>query len=189
MSTTATARRIFFTPMGVWDFCRFTAGRSILVPATRDETGTGTDSCATVNLPISFGTPRQTYRESFAAELEKFAGRFRPQLILISAGFDSHRADPIGSLGLEVEDFAELTKIVRDVAAVHAEGRIVSVLEGGYNPPVLAECVDAASARVVGRPSLNSCNYRKLSACSMNDRITTSFSRKYVGIHEYFEAA
>jgi acetoin utilization deacetylase AcuC-like enzyme len=74
--------------------------------------------------------------------LEKFAARFRPQLILISAGFDSHRADPIGSLGLEVEDFADLTKIVRDVAAVHAEGRIVSVLEGGYNPPVLAECVD-----------------------------------------------
>src|SRR5258705_10091016 len=108
-----------------------------------DETGTGAGLGATVNLPISFGTPRQSYRESFAAELAKFAGRFRPQLMLISAGFDSHRADPIGSLGLEVEDFAELTKIVRDVAAVHAEGRIVSVLEGGYNPPVLAECVDA----------------------------------------------
>jgi acetoin utilization deacetylase AcuC-like enzyme len=44
---------------------------------------------------------------------------------------------------LEVEDFDELTKIVRDVAAVHAEDRVVSVLEGGYNPPVLAECVDA----------------------------------------------
>ena len=52
-----------------------------------------------------------------------------------------HRDDPIGSLGLEVEDFAELTEIVRDVAAVHAEGRIVSVLEGGYNPPILAESV------------------------------------------------
>jgi acetoin utilization deacetylase AcuC-like enzyme len=94
-------------------------------------------------LPVAFGTPRQTYRELFAAELEKFAARFRPQLILISAGFDSHRADPIGSLSLEVEDFGDLTKIVRDVAAVHAEGRVVSVLEGGYNPPVLAECVDA----------------------------------------------
>jgi acetoin utilization deacetylase AcuC-like enzyme len=108
-----------------------------------DETGTGTGLGATVNLPVAFGTARQTYRESFAAELEKFAARFRPQLMLISAGFDSHRADPIGSLGLEIEDFAELTKIVRDVAAVHADGRVVSVLEGGYNPPVLAECVDA----------------------------------------------
>ena len=108
-----------------------------------DETGTGAGLGATVNLPVSLGTPRQTYRESFASALEKFSARFRPQLVLISAGFDSHRADPIGSLGLEVEDFAELTKIVRDVAAVHAEGRVVSVLEGGYNPPVLAECVDA----------------------------------------------
>jgi acetoin utilization deacetylase AcuC-like enzyme len=107
-----------------------------------DEIGTGAGVGTTVNLPISFGTPRQRYRETIAAELERFAARFRPQLILISAGFDSHRADPIGSLGLEVEDFAELTKIVRDVAAVHAEGRVVSVLEGGYNPPVLAECVD-----------------------------------------------
>ncbi|HEY2146407.1 MAG TPA: hypothetical protein VGH32_00625, partial [Pirellulales bacterium] len=56
-------------------------------------------------------------------------------------GFDSHRTDPIGSLGLETEDFATLTDIVRDVAAAHCGGRIVSVLEGGYNPPVLAECV------------------------------------------------
>jgi acetoin utilization deacetylase AcuC-like enzyme len=107
-----------------------------------DETGTGAGLGTTVNLPISFGTPRQTYRESFASELEKFADRFRPQLVLISAGFDCHRADPVGSLGLEVEDFAELTRIMHDVAAVHAGGRIVSVLEGGYNPPVLAECVD-----------------------------------------------
>src|SRR3954469_572074 len=90
-----------------------------------DETGTGSGLGATVNLPVPFGTPRQTYRASFAAELEKFAARFRPQLILVSAGFDSHRADPIGSLGLEVEDFGELTKVVRDVAEVHAAGRIV----------------------------------------------------------------
>jgi acetoin utilization deacetylase AcuC-like enzyme len=65
----------------------------------------------------------------------------KPQLVLISAGFDSHAADPIGSLGLETEDFAELTCIVQAIADDHAAGRIVSVLEGGYNPPVLAECV------------------------------------------------
>ena len=107
-----------------------------------DETGTGAGLGATFNRPVAFGTPRQTYRELFAAELEKFAARIRPQLVLVSAGFDSHRADPIGSLGLEIEDFAELTKIVRDVADVHAQGRVVSILEGGYNPPVLAECVE-----------------------------------------------
>ena len=107
-----------------------------------DETGTGDGLGATRNLPITFGTPRAVYRELFRNELEQFAARIRPQLVLISAGFDSHREDPIGSLGLEVEDFAELTRNVLDVAAAHADGRVVSVLEGGYNPPVLAECVE-----------------------------------------------
>ena len=60
----------------------------------------------------------------------------------MSAGFDSHRKDPIGSLGLEVEDFAELTEIVVDLASTYADGRVVSALEGGYNPTVLAECVE-----------------------------------------------
>jgi acetoin utilization deacetylase AcuC-like enzyme len=108
-----------------------------------DETGTGDGLGATRNLPIQFGTPRVRYMDTFRRELEDFAARIRPQLVLVSAGFDSHRTDPIGSLGLEVEDFAELTKIVADVAAAHAGGRIVSLLEGGYNPPVLAECVES----------------------------------------------
>ena len=108
-----------------------------------DETGTGDGLGATRNLPITFGTPRKKYLDAFRSELESFVAKARPELVMISAGFDSHRADPIGSLGLEVEDFAELTKFVCDVAAVHCQGRVVSVLEGGYNPPVLAECVDA----------------------------------------------
>jgi acetoin utilization deacetylase AcuC-like enzyme len=107
-----------------------------------DETGTSGGLGATRNLPVAFGTPRAAYVNQFRNELEEFAARIRPQLVLISAGFDSHRADPIGSLGLEVEDFAELTKMVVDVAGVHSAGRIVSLLEGGYNPPILAECVE-----------------------------------------------
>ncbi len=107
-----------------------------------DETGTGEGLGATRNLPVSFGTPQETYRDRFRRELEDFAARIRPQLVLVSAGFDSHRTDPVGSLGLEVDDFATLTNIVCDVAAAHANGRVVSVLEGGYNPPVLAECVE-----------------------------------------------
>jgi acetoin utilization deacetylase AcuC-like enzyme len=106
-----------------------------------DETGTGKGLGATRNVPVAFGTPRRTYCERFRHELEEFAGRIRPQLVIVSAGFDTHREDPIGSLGLEREDFAELTKCVCDVAAVHAGGRIVSLLEGGYHPIRLAECV------------------------------------------------
>jgi acetoin utilization deacetylase AcuC-like enzyme len=122
----------------------FSAHRWPFYPGTgaADETGTGDGLGATRNLPVTFGTPRNVYRDRFRHELEDFAARIRPQLVLVSAGFDSHRADPIGSLGLEVDDFAELTRMVRDVAAVHSGGRVVSLLEGGYNPPVLAECVE-----------------------------------------------
>lgn len=106
-----------------------------------DETGTGDALGGTLNVPVTFGTPRSAYLAAFRSGLEKLAAKIRPQLILISAGFDAHRDDPVGSLQLEVEDFAALTDIVLDVAAVHAEGRVVSVLEGGYNPPMLAESV------------------------------------------------
>ena len=102
---------------------RFIAGRFIRAPATPMKRALATDSARRVNLPVAFGTPRETYLERFASELEKFAVEFGRNLSSSAPGFDSHRADPIGSLGLEVEDFAELTKIVRDVAAVHAEGR------------------------------------------------------------------
>ena len=84
-------------------------------------------------------------------ELEDFATRFKPQLMLVSAGFDSHREDPIGSLDLETEDFRELTRVVLDVAAAHCEGKIVSVLEGGYHPRALAESVEAHLSELLDR--------------------------------------
>jgi acetoin utilization deacetylase AcuC-like enzyme len=108
----------------------------------RDETGSGAGLGTTINLPIEFGTPRAEYLAAFRAALEKFADQIRPQLVLISAGFDSHRDDPIGSLELETEDFIALSRIVLDIAAVHSGGRVVSVLEGGYNPGILAGCVE-----------------------------------------------
>ena len=61
--------------------------------------------------------------------------------MLLSAGFDAHARDPIGSLGLETEDFTTLTKQVLEVAKSHAKGRLVSCLEGGYNLDALAESV------------------------------------------------
>ncbi len=122
----------------------FSSHRWPFYPGTgsADETGTGAGLGTTRNLPFAFGTPRHEFLDRFKSELEQFAARQRPQLVLVSAGFDAHRTDPVGSLGLEVEDFAVLTQMVRDVAAVHAGGRVVSLLEGGYNPPVLAECVE-----------------------------------------------
>lgn len=107
-----------------------------------DETGSGSGLGTTVNLPIRFGTSRNDYLRIFSGELGRFADAFQPQLVMISAGFDSHHADPIGSLGLETEDFQELTQAVLDVAQVHCGGKVVSVLEGGYNPDALAASVE-----------------------------------------------
>ena len=107
----------------------------------KDETGSGAGLGTTVNLPITYGTPRDEYQKQFATALEDLAAVVRPQLVLVSAGFDSHQADPIGSLGLETEDFVPLTQAVIAIAKQYAGGKIVSVLEGGYDPNALADCI------------------------------------------------
>jgi acetoin utilization deacetylase AcuC-like enzyme len=86
----------------------------------------------------------------FRNAIEKAADKVKPDLILLSAGFDAHRLDPIGSLGLESEDFADMTKTVRAIADVHAKGRLVSLLEGGYNLQALAECMQAHAEVLLG---------------------------------------
>lgn len=106
-----------------------------------DEIGAGRGLGTICNQPVRMGTARKDYLSRFTNSLGQFADRMRPQLILLSAGFDGHRQDPIGSLGLETEDFATLTRFVQAVANQHAGGRIVSTLEGGYNLNVLPECV------------------------------------------------
>ncbi len=109
----------------------------------RDETGSGPGLGSIANIPVLYGTPLAEYHAAFRAGLEKLADRIRPELVLISAGFDAHAEDPVGDLGLEVEDFEILTKEIVSIAETHAGGRIVSVLEGGYNVPILAGCVVA----------------------------------------------
>lgn len=121
----------------------FSAHRSPFYPGTgdADETGTGQGLGATFNLPVLFGTSRSDYLARFQTMLHDAAARCRPELVLLSAGFDAHRADPIGSLGLESEDFITLTDAVVDVARTYCQGRVVSLLEGGYNVDKLVECV------------------------------------------------
>jgi acetoin utilization deacetylase AcuC-like enzyme len=106
-----------------------------------NETGTGRGLGATLNVPLPYNTLRRHYVERFTSTLQTFADKVRPELVLLSAGFDAHRVDPVGSLGLESEDFATLTRLVRDIARVHCGGRLVSCLEGGYDLHALAESV------------------------------------------------
>ncbi len=105
------------------------------------EIGSGAGRGTTRNLPIAFGTPRAEQLRLFEQALHSFAAHIRPQLVLLSAGFDGHKNDPIGSLGLETEDFHSMTAILLDVAEQYAGGQLVSVLEGGYNPQVVSDCV------------------------------------------------
>jgi acetoin utilization deacetylase AcuC-like enzyme len=107
----------------------------------KDETGSGPGLGHTLNIPLPHGTPRSAYHAAFRAGLNRLADRMKPELVLISAGFDAHAEDPVGDLGLEVEDFETLTTEIVKVAETHAQGRILSVLEGGYNVPILAACV------------------------------------------------
>ncbi|MFL5338827.1 MAG: histone deacetylase [Gemmataceae bacterium] len=103
------------------------------------ETGTGPGLGHVRNVPLRFGISRDEYFSAFCKGVEESADRIKPELVLLSAGFDAHRQDPIGSLGLETEDFQRLTEKVLEVARTHAQGRLVSCLEGGYNLTALAE--------------------------------------------------
>ena len=105
------------------------------------ETGEGPGLGTTRNLPVTMGTSRQDYLDRFQQELEDFAARIHPQLVLLSAGFDAHRLDPVGSLGLETEDYRPLTRQVTQIADSYCSGRLVSMLEGGYHVEALAQCV------------------------------------------------
>ena len=84
----------------------------------------------------------------FDGALDEISAHFKPDLIIISAGFDSHRGDPLGQLRLEDEDFVSLTQTVRQWADSACQGRIVSCLEGGYNLDTLGETVRAHVAEL-----------------------------------------
>jgi acetoin utilization deacetylase AcuC-like enzyme len=122
----------------------FSAHRFPFYPGTgrKIETGRGAGLGTTFNLPLQYGTSRKDYLSAFEAMLTDAADHMKPELVILSAGFDAHADDPIGSLGLETEDFETLTKLVQQVAATHANDRLVSILEGGYNLERLAECVE-----------------------------------------------
>ncbi|RMG03851.1 MAG: histone deacetylase [Planctomycetota bacterium] len=108
---------------------------------SEDEQGEGDGAGTIMNVPVEFGISREEYVSIFREAVAKMADRIRPQLILLSAGFDTHRLDPLGGLGLETEDFGTLTDIVLEAADKHCDAKLVGVLEGGYNPEALADSV------------------------------------------------
>lgn len=96
-----------------------------------------------INTPFQAGDDSKIFRERIRAQWLPKLASFRPQLIIISAGFDAHYADSLGHLKLNEDDFAWLTHKIMLVAERYADGRVVSLLEGGYNPDSLAASVKA----------------------------------------------
>ena len=96
-----------------------------------------------VNAPLRPGDGGDAFRAAFESRVLPRLGDFRPELIIISAGFDAHMRDPLANLNLVEEDFAWATQKIMDVADRYADGRVVSLLEGGYDLEGLADSVAA----------------------------------------------
>ncbi len=105
------------------------------------ETGEGRGAGTTLNIPLAMGTSARSHRQAFTDAMKAITEKFPPDLIIISAGFDSRRGDPLGGLLLEDTDFEEMTREVMEIANRYSSGRVVSILEGGYNLQTLGETV------------------------------------------------
>jgi len=106
-----------------------------------DETGAGRGLGFTINRPFAAGAGNREIVGAFRDELLPAARRFRPDLTLISAGFDSRAGDPLGGFRVDDDGFRELTRLMLEMAAISGSGRLISVLEGGYDPAGLASAV------------------------------------------------
>ncbi|MFC7302071.1 histone deacetylase family protein [Cognatiluteimonas weifangensis] len=114
-----------------------------------DERGVGN----LVNAPLPPGAGGAEFRTAWRERLLPALEAFAPQLLLLSAGFDAHWRDPLAQLRLHADDFAWLTRALAAVAARHAHGRIVSVLEGGYDLDALRACAVAHVGALLAAPA------------------------------------
>ncbi|MEE9275007.1 MAG: histone deacetylase, partial [bacterium] len=106
-----------------------------------EERGEGPGEGATINLPLPPGTGEAAYLARFEEEAVPAVRAHGPELLIISAGFDSHREDPLGGLGLTEAGYARMTRLLREAVEECCGGRIVSLLEGGYNLDALERSV------------------------------------------------
>jgi acetoin utilization deacetylase AcuC-like enzyme len=137
------------------------------------DAGSGAGLGYTINLPVPAGSDGERWVSLLEHVVLPAAIAFRPELVLISAGFDAHRADPLGGCQLESSDFARMARHVRDLAQ-HTHAPIGAVLEGGYDPPALADSV-IATMRALGE--------HDAAESIAPDLIYTRQAASYVGHH------
>jgi acetoin utilization deacetylase AcuC-like enzyme len=113
------------------------------------ERGAGKGEGFTLNIPMRAGTPARDHVRAFIDALKEIEKKFPPDLIIVSAGFDSKRGDLLGGLMLEDTDFSEMTREVLRLAEKHANGRVIGLLEGGYNLNLLGGSVKSHLAALM----------------------------------------
>jgi acetoin utilization deacetylase AcuC-like enzyme len=118
----------------------------------RKETGTGPGQGYTLNLPFPPRSVDEDYLEALKKEALPRLRKFSPQFLLISAGFDGHQNDPLAHMNLSREGYREMAKLLLDLARETARGRVITVLEGGYNLEVLEECTEDHVRLLLGIP-------------------------------------
>jgi acetoin utilization deacetylase AcuC-like enzyme len=133
----------------------FSTHQSPWYPGTgaASEKGEGAGEGATINAPFAAGAGREEILGAFRARLLPAAAKFRPDVVLISAGFDSRINDPLGQFRLTDDDFRDLTSLMMEIADQYSDGRLVSVLEGGYNLEGLAKASEAHVRALIGDPN------------------------------------
>ena len=110
-----------------------------LFPGTGAENETGVGNI--FNATLKAGTASKEFIAIFEQKVLKAIDKFKPEIILISAGFDAHKRDPLANINLESEDFFKITKNIIDIANTHSQGRVISFLEGGYDLQALSESI------------------------------------------------
>jgi acetoin utilization deacetylase AcuC-like enzyme len=131
----------------------FSCHQSPLYPGTgaASERGRGDGLGTTVNCPLPPGAGDDEFLGALRGSLVEAADRFAPSFVIVSAGFDAHRRDPLAQLEVSTEAYQEATRIVRGIADRHADGRLLSVLEGGYDLGALSESVTTHLAGLLER--------------------------------------
>jgi acetoin utilization deacetylase AcuC-like enzyme len=117
-----------------------------------EDVGRGNGAGYTVNVPLEAGSTDGDYQEVFEAIVIPVIDQYRPELMLISAGFDAHELDPLARMRLSVAGYASLTKSLCDAAGRHCDDRVMAVTEGGYHLGALKACLDSTVGVLAGLP-------------------------------------
>jgi acetoin utilization deacetylase AcuC-like enzyme len=117
-----------------------------------EDVGRGKGAGFTLNVPLEAGSTDGDYAEVFKALVIPVIDQFKPELVLISAGYDAHERDPLARMRLSTHGYSRLTKSLCDVADTHCHGRVVAVTEGGYDLTALKACLESSMSILDGAP-------------------------------------